>query len=103
MATTMTPGAAVGREVHAQRGDAGFWLYHDRLFARDDALSEPVLIEREVRNIHRSVGTVVFTVGEGNVRSRKAMAKIGGVLRPGTELRLMAGEMKPHVLYEIRR
>lgn len=54
-------------------------------------------------HIHRFVETVVFTVGEDNVRSRGAMAKIGGVLRPGTEGRLMAGEMKPHVIYEIRR
>ena len=54
-------------------------------------------------HIHRHVGTVVFTVGEGNVRSRAAMAKIGGVLRPGVEMRLMAGEMKPHVVFEIRR
>lgn len=55
-------------------------------------------------HIHTQVGTVVFTVGEGNVRSRKAMEKIGGVLRAGPpELRLMAGEMKPHVIYEIRR
>nr|WP_150125655.1 GNAT family N-acetyltransferase [Sphingomonas sp. LM7] len=54
--------------------------------------------------IHRFVGTVVFTVGENNVRSRKAMEKNGGVLRAGPpELRLMAGEMKPHVIYEIRR
>jgi len=31
------------------------------------------------------------------------MTKIGGVLRPGTEMRLMAGEMKPHVIFEIKR
>lgn len=55
-------------------------------------------------HIHRFVGTVVFTVGEGNIRSRKAMEKIGGALRAGPpELRLMAGEMKRHVIYEIRR
>jgi RimJ/RimL family protein N-acetyltransferase len=54
-------------------------------------------------HIHRYVGTVIFTVGETNVRSRRAMEKIGGVLRPGVESRLMAGEMKPHVVYEIRR
>ncbi|WP_346775592.1 GNAT family N-acetyltransferase [Sphingomonas sp. G-3-2-10] len=54
-------------------------------------------------HIHRFVETVVFTVGEDNVRSRGAMVKIGGVLRPGTEDRPMAGEMKPHVIYEIRR
>ncbi|MCH4893728.1 GNAT family N-acetyltransferase [Sphingomonas sp. SFZ2018-12] len=54
-------------------------------------------------HIHAHVRTVVFTVGETNVRSRRAMEKIGGVLRPGTEMRLMAGEMKPHVIYEIVR
>jgi len=54
-------------------------------------------------HIHRFVETVVFTVGEGNVRSRGAMTKIGGVLRPGVEMRLMAGEMKPHVIFEIKR
>lgn len=54
-------------------------------------------------HIHRFVGTVVFTVGEGNIRSRRAMEKIGGMLRPGTVQRMMAGEMKPHVIYEIRR
>ena len=54
-------------------------------------------------HIHHFVGTVVFTVGEGNIRSRGAMTKIGGVLRPGIEMRLMAGEMKPHVIFEIRR
>jgi hypothetical protein len=54
-------------------------------------------------HIHAFVETVVFTVGEGNVRSRGAMVKIGGVLRPGVEMRLMAGAMKPHVIYEICR
>jgi RimJ/RimL family protein N-acetyltransferase len=54
-------------------------------------------------HIHRYVGIVVFTVGEGNIRSRRAMEKIGGVLRPETVERMMAGEMKPHVIYEIRR
>ncbi|MGK6318739.1 GNAT family N-acetyltransferase [Sphingomonas sp. DT-204] len=54
-------------------------------------------------HIHCYVGTAVFTVGESNIRSRKAMEKIGGVLRPGTVDRPMAGEMKPHVIYEIRK
>lgn len=54
-------------------------------------------------HIFRFVKTVVLTVGEDNVRSRKAVERIGGVARPGTEMRLMAGEMKPHVIYEIRR
>lgn len=54
-------------------------------------------------HIHQYVGTAVFSVGETNIRSRRAMEKIGGVLRPGVEHRLMAGEMKPHVVFEIRR
>lgn len=54
-------------------------------------------------HIHRFVRTAVFTVGVDNVRSRKAMEKIGGVVRPGVVDRLMAGEMKPHVIYEIHR
>lgn len=54
-------------------------------------------------HIHRFVGTATFMVGETNFRSRRAMEKTGGVLRPGTELRMMAGAMKPHVVYEIRR
>ena len=54
-------------------------------------------------HIHRFVETAIFVVGETNVRSRGAMTKIGGVLRPGVEGRMMAGEMKPHVIFEIRR
>lgn len=54
-------------------------------------------------HIHRFVGTATFMVGEDNIRSRKAMVKIGGVLRPGTAQRTMAGESKPHVIYEVRR
>jgi RimJ/RimL family protein N-acetyltransferase len=47
------------------------------------------------------VDTVVFWVGETNVRSRLAMEKIGGVLRPGVHHREVAGE-DPYVVYEIR-
>lgn len=54
-------------------------------------------------HIHRFVGTVVFQVGEDNIRSRRALEKIGAVLRPGREMRMMAGAMKPHVSYVIVR
>ena len=54
-------------------------------------------------HIHRFVRTATFMVGEDNIRSRKAMVKIGGVLRPGTVERTMAGEVKRHVTYEIQR
>jgi len=48
------------------------------------------------------VQTVVFWVAESNLRSRRAMEKIGGVLRPGVQHRTIAGDA-PHVVYEIRR
>lgn len=54
-------------------------------------------------HIHRFVGTATFMVGEDNVRSRRAMEKIGGVLRDDDEVRMMAGAPKRHVIYEIRR
>ncbi len=47
------------------------------------------------------VDTVVFWVGATNIRSRRAMEKIGGVLRPGVQHRAVAGEA-PYVVYEIR-
>lgn len=48
------------------------------------------------------VNTVVFWVGENNLRSRRAMEKLGATLRPGTFHRDSNGE-QPHVVYEIRR
>jgi RimJ/RimL family protein N-acetyltransferase len=46
--------------------------------------------------------TVVFWVGAGNQRSRRAMEKIGGVLRDGT-FRREAGGDHPYVVFEIRK
>ncbi|MEP9358891.1 GNAT family N-acetyltransferase [Sphingomonas sp. KR3-1] len=77
------------------------WTYLARRYWGDGTNRE---IKRlMLDHIHRFVRTAVFTVGVDNVRSRKAMEKIGGVVRPGTVDRLMAGAMKPHVIYEIRR
>lgn len=45
--------------------------------------------------------TVVFWVGEDNLRSRRAMEKIGGVCRPGAIDRSYNGQTSPHVIYEI--
>ncbi len=50
----------------------------------------------------RFVATVVFWVGESNVRSRRAMEKIGGVLRDGVHYRALSGD-RPNVVYEIRK
>ncbi len=46
---------------------------------------------------------VIFVVGDSNIRSRKAMEKIGGVLTTRTDERVMAGETTRHVIYEMRR
>ncbi|MGI9219969.1 MAG: GNAT family N-acetyltransferase [Woeseiaceae bacterium] len=47
------------------------------------------------------VDTVVFWVGEANIRSRRAVEKVGGVLRDGVQYRDVAGD-DPYVVYEIR-
>ena len=45
----------------------------------------------------------VFYVGESNIRSRRAMEKIGGVLLPDRTIDFdMAGVPTPHVVYAIR-
>jgi RimJ/RimL family protein N-acetyltransferase len=49
------------------------------------------------------VDTVVFWVGEGNARSRRAMEKIVGVLRDGLVLRSYSWGPCPHVVYEIHK
>lgn len=48
------------------------------------------------------VETVVFWVGETNLRSRRAMEKLGATLRAGLHHRDSNGD-QPHVVFEIRR
>lgn len=48
------------------------------------------------------VDTVVFWVDESNLRSRRAMEKIGGVLRDGIQFKEGGGD-RPYVIYEIRK
>lgn len=50
----------------------------------------------------RYVETVVFWVGEHNMRSRRAMEKIGGVLRDGIFTRELSGD-DPYVVYQLSR
>ena len=51
----------------------------------------------------RFVDTVIFRVGETNLRSRRAMEKIGGVLTDRTETVMLGGAPVTHVTYAIRR
>ena len=48
------------------------------------------------------VDTVVFWVGETNIRSRRAMEKLGARLLPGTHVRRETGDA-PSVIYAISR
>ncbi len=48
------------------------------------------------------VDTVVFWVGEDNMRSRRATEKIGGVLRDGIHYKDISGD-SPYVVYELQK
>ena len=49
------------------------------------------------------VNTVVLVVGAGNVRSRKAVERIGGVLTDRRELVDFRGRLIDHVVYEVKK
>jgi RimJ/RimL family protein N-acetyltransferase len=49
------------------------------------------------------VDRVVFNIGEGNLRSRRACEKIGGRLTDQTEMVDVGGQLVPYVIYEITR
>lgn len=51
----------------------------------------------------RHVDTVIFRVGETNLRSRRAIEKIGGRLTERTEMATIGGEPVRHLVYAIRR
>lgn len=51
----------------------------------------------------RFVERARFVVGENNLRSRRAMEKIGGRLTDARDVREMAGSTVVHVIYEIDR
>jgi RimJ/RimL family protein N-acetyltransferase len=50
----------------------------------------------------RFVENVVFLIGSNNIRSQKAIEKIGGV-RVEKRLRVIHGEVVEHVVYLIKR
>lgn len=51
----------------------------------------------------QAVERVVFRVGSDNIRSMKAMEKIGGVLTEDVEMVEYRGRQLPHVVFEITR
>jgi N-acetyltransferase len=54
-------------------------------------------------HIHQYVSGAVFVVGENNLRSRRAMEKIGGVLQEGRVERGNGHMLPGHCYYVIRR
>jgi RimJ/RimL family protein N-acetyltransferase len=63
----------------------------------------PELKRLMLEHAFRYVERVLFRVGETNLRSRRAMEKIGGRLTDQIDLTLMAGREVRHVVYEITR
>ena len=51
----------------------------------------------------QAVERVIFLVGEGNVRSRRAMEKVGASLTDRTHVTEMAGTPVTHVIYAVDR
>ena len=62
-----------------------------------------VALRLMVAHALRFVERVVFRVGETNVRSRRAMEKIGGRLTDEIDITHLAGRDVRHVVYEITR
>ncbi len=65
-------------------------------------------VNREVKRLMighalSSVEAVNFRVGASNIRSRRALEKIGARLTGRTDISMMAGVPTEHVIYEITR
>jgi len=54
-------------------------------------------------HIHRFVGSTVFVIGAENLRSRRAIEKIGGILQAGRTERGNGTHLVDHVYYSIAR
>jgi RimJ/RimL family protein N-acetyltransferase len=63
----------------------------------------PELKRLMLAHAFRHVERVMFRVGETNLRSRRAVEKIGGRLTDAVEYTQMAGREVAHVVYEITR
>ncbi|OYU99127.1 MAG: GNAT family N-acetyltransferase [Verrucomicrobiales bacterium VVV1] len=62
-----------------------------------NALMKALMIGHALTQCDRAV----FLVGESNIRSRRAMEKIGGVLTDREQVTMLAGQPIRHVLYAI--
>ena len=75
------------------------WTFLTRAYWGGDTNAELKALMLE--HAFRFVDTVVFLIGESNMRSRRAVEKIGGCLRDGTVTRPHSGGGQKHVVYQI--
>ena len=69
----------------------------------DQAMQELALRVRKSGIALRFVERATFRVGADNIRSRKAMGRIGGVLLDRVDMVEYRGRQLPHVVFEITR
>lgn len=77
------------------------WTFLDRNYWGGDSNRE--LKRLMLAHALKFVERVHFIVGENNIRSRKAMTKIGGTLDDWAEIRILADGPVRHVRYTIDR
>lgn len=106
VATDAASGAVVGfsrydrERVEPGEVEIGWsFLARDRWGGAANAEMKRLMIGHALRYFDR----VVFLVGETNIRSRRAMEKIGGRLTERTQDTVLAGRSVRHVLYAIDR
>ncbi len=89
-----------GHEPHHQSIEIG-WTFLAR--AHWGGATNRELKSLMLRHIFGYVDRVTFRVGADNLRSRRAVEKIGGVLTEMRDVREMAGVEVVHVLYAITK
>ncbi|HEY0469315.1 MAG TPA: thioredoxin domain-containing protein, partial [Polyangiaceae bacterium] len=76
------PAAIAAREVRAQKGDAGFWKFHDLLFASDAALSDETLA-KSAATLRLDLGRMTAAQSDGRfdglLAKDKALAEDAGI------------------------
>jgi len=88
------------RRVHPGEVEIGWtFLTRPHWGTGVNAAMKRLMVAHALAHVER----VLFFVGEGNVRSRRAMEKIGGMLTDRTHEAEMAGKPVRHVIYSIDR
>ncbi len=75
------------------------FLVRDRWGGATNGAMKRLMIAHALDHFER----VVFLIGEHNIRSRRAIARIGGVLTPRVSDAVLAGQPVRHLIYTIDR